>query len=75
MCVGEYSLILGTFWRKPLGDEGALKAMQERSRETIFTTDRDPYPRVLGIYGGKLTGWHAAEHVLERMQRVLRRAL
>jgi glycerol-3-phosphate dehydrogenase len=37
----------------------------ERSRETIFTTDRDPHPRVLGIYGGKLTGWRAAAaHVL-----------
>ncbi|MFI4891427.1 MAG: glycerol-3-phosphate dehydrogenase/oxidase [Steroidobacterales bacterium] len=37
-----------------------------RSRETIFTTDRDPRPRVLGIYGGKLTGWRAAAaHVLE----------
>jgi len=32
----------------------------DRSRETIFTTDRDPHPRVLGIYGGKLTGWRAA---------------
>ena len=41
----------------------------DRSRETIFTTDRDPYPRVLGIYGGKLTGWRAAAgHVLERIQ-------
>ncbi len=62
----------------------------DRSRETIFTTDREPYPRVLGIYGGKLTGWRAAaEHVLERIrpslgerqrrastdQLVLRRAL
>lgn len=32
----------------------------ERSRETLFTTDRDPHPRVVGIYGGKLTGWRAA---------------
>jgi len=41
----------------------------DRSRETIFTTDRDPYPRVIGIYGGKLTGWRAAaEHVLELLQ-------
>jgi glycerol-3-phosphate dehydrogenase len=41
----------------------------DRSRETIFTADRDPYPRVLGIYGGKLTGWRAAaEHVLARIQ-------
>jgi hypothetical protein len=50
--------------------------MRDRSRERIFTTDRDPYPRVLGIYRGKLTGWRAAAgHVLERIQRVLRRAL
>jgi glycerol-3-phosphate dehydrogenase len=40
----------------------------DRSRETIFTTDRDPRPRVLCIYGGKLTGWRAAAaHVLERI--------
>jgi glycerol-3-phosphate dehydrogenase len=40
----------------------------DRSRETIFTTDRDPRPRVLSIYGGKLTGWRAAaEHVLSRI--------
>jgi glycerol-3-phosphate dehydrogenase len=31
-----------------------------RSRETIYTTDRDARPRVIGIYGGKLTGWRAA---------------
>jgi glycerol-3-phosphate dehydrogenase len=40
-----------------------------RSRETIFTADRDPNPRVLGIYGGKLTGWRAAAaQVLERIR-------
>jgi glycerol-3-phosphate dehydrogenase len=40
----------------------------DRSRETIFTTDRDPHPRVLGIYGGKLTGWRAAAaQVLHRI--------
>ena len=40
----------------------------DRSRETIFTTDRDPRPRVLGIYGGKLTGWRAAAaQVLSRI--------
>lgn len=40
----------------------------DRSRETIFTTDRDLHPRVLGIYGGKLTGWRAAAaHVLKRI--------
>jgi glycerol-3-phosphate dehydrogenase len=40
----------------------------DRSRESIFTADRDPHPRVLSIYGGKLTGWRAAAaHVLERI--------
>jgi glycerol-3-phosphate dehydrogenase len=46
----------------------ATQAAFDRSRETIFTTDREPKPRVLGIYGGKLTGWRAAAaHVLERI--------
>src|ERR1700722_15690604 len=46
----------------------AAQAAFDRSRETIFTTDREPRPRVLGIYGGKLTGWRAAAaHVLERI--------
>ena len=40
----------------------------DRSRETIFTTDRETHPRVLGIYGGKLTGWRAAAaHVMDRI--------
>jgi glycerol-3-phosphate dehydrogenase len=47
-----------------------------RSRETIFTTDREPRPRVLGIYGGKLTGWRAAAaEVLEKISPSLPRAL
>jgi len=46
----------------------ASEAAFDRSRETIFSTDREPNPRVLGIYGGKLTGWRAAAaHVLERI--------
>jgi glycerol-3-phosphate dehydrogenase len=46
----------------------ASQAAFDRSRETIFTADREPYPRVLGIYGGKLTGWRAAAaHVLNRI--------
>jgi glycerol-3-phosphate dehydrogenase len=46
----------------------ATQAAFDRSRETIFTTDREPQPRVLGIYGGKLTGWRAAAaHVLDRI--------
>jgi glycerol-3-phosphate dehydrogenase len=46
----------------------ANQAAFDRSRETIFTTDRDLRPRVLGIYGGKLTGWRAAAaHVMGRI--------
>ncbi|HEY2634895.1 MAG TPA: FAD-dependent oxidoreductase, partial [Steroidobacteraceae bacterium] len=46
----------------------ATQAAFDRSRETIFSADREPNPRVLGIYGGKLTGWRAAAaHVLERI--------
>ena len=46
----------------------ASQAAFDRSRETIFCTDREPKPRVLGIYGGKLTGWRAAAaHVLRRI--------
>jgi len=46
----------------------ATQAAFDRSRETIFTTDRDARPRVLSIYGGKLTGWRAAAaHVMRRI--------
>jgi glycerol-3-phosphate dehydrogenase len=46
----------------------ATQAAFDRSRETIFTTDRDARPRVLGVYGGKLTGWRAAAaHVMQRI--------
>ncbi len=46
----------------------ATQTAFDRSRETLFSTDREPKPRVLGIYGGKLTGWRAAAaHVLERI--------
>jgi glycerol-3-phosphate dehydrogenase len=46
----------------------ASQAAFDRSRETIFSTDRESKPRVLGIYGGKLTGWRAAAaHVLARI--------
>jgi glycerol-3-phosphate dehydrogenase len=40
-----------------------------RSRETLYCTDRAAKPRVIGIFGGKLTGWRAAAaHVLERIE-------
>lgn len=46
----------------------ATQAAFDRSRETIFTADRDVRPRVLCIYGGKLTGWRAAAaHVMQRI--------
>jgi glycerol-3-phosphate dehydrogenase len=46
----------------------ASEAAFDRSRETLFSTDREPKPRVFGIYGGKLTGWRAAAaHVLDRI--------
>jgi glycerol-3-phosphate dehydrogenase len=38
----------------------ASKAAFARSRETMYVLDRISKPRVLGIYGGKLTGWRAA---------------
>src|SRR5262249_29518335 len=39
-----------------------------RSRETLFVCDRVDRPRVLGIYGGKLTAWRAtAEQVMRRV--------
>jgi glycerol-3-phosphate dehydrogenase len=39
-----------------------------RSRETLLVCDRADRPRVLGIYGGKLTGYRAtAEQVMERI--------
>lgn len=43
-----------------------------RSRETILHTDRINRPRVLSIYGGKLTSYRAtAEKVVERLSAVL----
>jgi glycerol-3-phosphate dehydrogenase len=46
----------------------ASQAAFDRSRETIITADRDACPRVVGIYGGKLTGWRAAAaHVMQRI--------
>lgn len=43
-----------------------------RSRETMFDVDRADKPRLLTIYGGKLTGWRAtAEQVLSRVASAL----
>jgi glycerol-3-phosphate dehydrogenase len=41
----------------------------DRPRETMFDVDRADRPRMLTIYGGKLTGWRAtAEQVIERVK-------
>jgi glycerol-3-phosphate dehydrogenase len=46
-----------------------------RSRETLLLTDRAERPRVLSIYGGKLTGWRAvSKRVLQAAARSLPRA-
>jgi glycerol-3-phosphate dehydrogenase len=40
-----------------------------RPRETLLDTDRPEQPRLLSIYGGKLTGWRAtAEQVMHKIQ-------
>ncbi|MCP5145538.1 MAG: FAD-dependent oxidoreductase [Gammaproteobacteria bacterium] len=39
-----------------------------RSRETVLQTDRPTQPRVINVFGGKLTGYRAtASHVLQRI--------
>ncbi len=48
----------------PTADDSAFS----RSRETILHTDRSEQPRVLTIYGGKLTAYRAAaERVMQRL--------
>ncbi len=43
-----------------------------RSRETLLDVDRDAQPRLLSIFGGKLTGWRAtAENVMQRINSSL----
>lgn len=52
----------------PAAQEGAFG----RSRETLLQADRDDKPRLLTIYGGKLTGWRAAaEQALQRLGTAL----
>lgn len=54
----------------PVGDGKAFG----RSRETMLIGDRDERPRILSIYGGKLTAWRAtAEQVMERIETSLPR--
>lgn len=48
----------------PKGEGSAFN----RPRETTFLVDRKPVPRLLSIYGGKLTTWRdTAEKVMQRL--------
>jgi len=50
----------------------AGNAVFARSRETRFATDDPRRPRVVAIYGGKLTGYRAtAQRVMQLLQRTL----
>lgn len=43
-----------------------------RPRETLLDVDRERQPRLLSIFGGKLTGWRAtAEKVMQRVESSL----
>jgi len=43
-----------------------------RPRETLFDVDRATKPRIISIFGGKLTGWRAtAEQVMQRIDSSL----
>ncbi len=43
-----------------------------RPRETLLDVDRERQPRLLSIFGGKLTGWRAtAEKVMQRIESSL----
>lgn len=52
----------------PIGEGSAFS----RSRETILLVDREPVPRLLSIYGGKLTTWRVtAAKVMQRLVSAL----
>ena len=51
------------------------KNANQRSRETIYLRDRKNKPRLLSIFGGKLTAYRAtAEHVIARIEASLPQA-
>ena len=50
------------------------EAVFSRSRETILTTFPEKNPRLLSIYGGKLTSYHStAEKIMNRISNALPR--
>jgi glycerol-3-phosphate dehydrogenase len=65
--------LLGSFAGLRVLPGGAGHAFH-RSRDTLLCTDRDQRPRVLSVYGGKLTTWRAvAQRALQRVAASLPR--
>lgn len=54
------------------GDGGSALSVNARSRETVLHPDRQDHPRLLTVYGGKLTTYRlTAERVMTRLAGVL----
>ena len=54
------------------GPEGGAVSVNTRSRETLLHLDNEGHPRVLTVYGGKLTTYRlTAERVMARLTGVL----
>ncbi len=54
------------------GTEGSALSVNARSRETLLHPDRQDHPRLLTVYGGKLTTYRlTAERVMTRLAGVL----
>jgi glycerol-3-phosphate dehydrogenase len=54
------------------GPEGGAVSVNTRSRETLLYLDNEGHPRVLTVYGGKLTTYRlTAERVMARLAGVL----
>jgi glycerol-3-phosphate dehydrogenase len=67
----ENRTLLGSFAGLRVLPGGTQKAFN-RSRETVLLADRADRPRLLSIYGGKLTTWRAtAQKVMERIHASL----
>ena len=54
--------------QRQFGGRQQVLKLRHRVRADNRRHDRPARPRVIGIYGGKLTGWRAtAEHVMKRI--------
>jgi len=64
--------VMGAFAGLRVLPTGGSDTAFSRSRETILQTDRDEKPRLLSIYGGKLTAYrHTASCVIDKLRHVL----